>query len=295
MLPLPAGHFFPMEKYRRLRERIEAAPWDALRMRLPEPASIEDLLEVHCPAYVERVFGGTLTEAEQRKIGFPWSAAMAERSRRVSGATIGAALSALDHGIAINLAGGTHHAKYASGAGYCIFNDTVVAARHLQRKRAIGRVLVIDLDVHQGDGTALLTANDPSIHTFSMHAAKAFPALKPASDWDIALPDGTGDDDYLSALNDALPRLLAAKRADLVIYLAGADPFSGDQLGRLALSKAGLSARDRLVFERCRAAGLPVATTMAGGYAKQIDDIVDIHFATVVAAQQALHSSAPRL
>lgn len=290
VLPLPAGHSFPMDKYRRLRERIVAAQLPQLELKLPSPAAIEDLLAVHCPAYIERVFSGTLSEAEQRKIGFPWSPQMAERSRRVSGATMAAARSALQDGVAANLAGGTHHAKYAAGAGYCIFNDSVVAARFAQRELGIEQVLVVDLDVHQGDGTALLTARDPSIHTFSMHAQKAFPAIKPLSDCDIALPDGTDDAAYLALLAAALPQQLAVSRAQLVIYLAGADPFMGDRLGRLGLSKPGLAARDRLVLQSCRDHGVPVAITMAGGYAHQIEDIVDIHFETIRVAAAFAHN-----
>jgi acetoin utilization deacetylase AcuC-like enzyme len=294
VLPLPDGHSFPMDKYRRLRERIVAARLPQLSLKLPTAATVEDLLAVHCPAYIERVLSGTLSEAEQRKIGFPWSAQMAERSRRVSGATMAAVQSALRDGVAANLAGGTHHAKYDSGAGYCIFNDSVVAARFAQRTLGIERVLVVDLDVHQGDGTALLTARDPTIHTFSMHAQKAFPALKPASNCDIALPDGTADDAYLALLAEALPQQLSASRAQLVIYLAGADPFKSDRLGRLGLSKSGLAQRDQMVLQSCREQGLPVAITMAGGYAHHIDDIVDIHFETIRIAAAIAHFGAHR-
>jgi acetoin utilization deacetylase AcuC-like enzyme len=283
-LKLPPGHSFPMAKYRLLRERVTTAEFPGLNLITPERASDADVLAVHCPDYVDRVMHGGLSEAEQRKIGFPWSPEVAERSRRVSGATIGAVLSAVRDGVAVTLAGGTHHAKFSSGAGYCLFNDSVIAARHAQRHGLAQTIVVIDLDVHQGDGTALLTANDPSIYTFSMHAAKAFPAVKPASDRDIALPDGCDDDTYLAALGDALPEVLDAARADLAIYLAGADPYRDDRLGRLGLSPSALRRRDAYVIASVRERGLPIAISMAGGYAHSVDDIVAIHFATVTEA-----------
>lgn len=285
VLPLPAGHRFPMDKYRRLRERLEAdVAMLELELLVPPAASTEDLVRVHCPAYVERVRLGTMSEREQRKLGFPWSVEMAERTRRVSGATCAALVAALDDGIAVNLAGGTHHADYDHGAGYCVFNDSVVGARHLQARGLAQRILVIDLDVHHGNGTAALTARDPSIWTFSMHAARNYPAHKPPSDLDIALADGVGDDEYLQRLADALPAVLSAARADAAIYLAGADPYVGDQLGFLALSHAGLAQRDRLVLESLDRAGLPVAITMGGGYAAAVEDIVAIHYRTVATA-----------
>lgn len=294
VLPLPTGHRFPMAKYRLLRERLEqrAAALE-LELLVPPAASTEDLVRVHCPAYVERVRLGTLSEREQRKLGFPWSPAMAERTRRVSGATCAALVAALEDGLAVNLAGGTHHAAYDHGAGYCVFNDSVVAARHLQARGLAHRILVIDLDVHQGDGTAALTARDPSIWTFSMHGARNYPAHKPPSDLDIALPDGTGDADYLEQLAAALPGVIAAARADAVIYLAGADPYERDQLGYLRLSREGLAARDRLVLESLDRAGLPVAVTMGGGYAANVEDIVAIHEQTVVIAAELCRGRRP--
>jgi acetoin utilization deacetylase AcuC-like enzyme len=217
-----------------------------------------------------------------RRIGFPWSPAMVERSRRSSGGTLMALRSALaGDGIAVNLAGGTHHAGYARGGGYCVFNDAVVAARHVQAHGLAERVLVVDLDVHQGNGTAELCADDAAIFTFSMHAGRNYPAVKPASDLDVSLDDGTGDQAYLDALARHLPQALARARADAVVYLAGADPYAGDRLGYLALSKAGLAERDRQVLAACRRQGLPVAVCMAGGYAPDVEDIVDIHEATV--------------
>lgn len=272
-----------MAKYALLHERVAGAR-ERLGVSLEEApqAGVDDLLRVHARDYVERVLNGTLSAQEQRRIGFPWSPQMAERSRRVSGATIAALRAAItSDGIGVTLAGGTHHAAADRGAGYCVFNDSVVAARHVQAAGLARRVLVVDLDVHQGDGTASLVRDDPTIYAFSMHAARNYPAVKPPSDLDVALPDGTGDAEYLDLLAAHLPRAIAESRADAVIYLAGADPYVADRLGFLALSKPGLRERDRMVLSRCAAAGLPVAVSMAGGYAESVDDIVDIHYATV--------------
>jgi acetoin utilization deacetylase AcuC-like enzyme len=283
VLPLPEGHRFPMAKYRRLHERLQANA-AALGIELLEPpaATEEDLLRAHDAAYVRRVLDGTLAAAELRRIGFPWSPAVAERSRRVSGATIAALGAAIaGDGIAVNLAGGTHHAFADRGGGYCIFNDSVVAARHVQARGLARRVLMVDLDVHHGDGTAALCRDDPSLFAFSMHAARNYPAVKPPGDLDVALPDGTDDAAYLDALAAHLPQAIARARPDAVVYLAGADPFVGDRLGFLALTKPGLAERDRQVVAACRRAGLPLAISMAGGYAEDVEDIVDIHEATV--------------
>jgi len=292
VLPLPPGHRFPMVKYALLHARVAAAS-ERLGIVLGEAAaaSADDLARVHGADYIARVLGGTLSEKEQRRIGFPWSLKMAERSRRVSGATI-AALSAAIHGdgISINLAGGTHHAAADHGAGYCVFNDSVVAARHVQAHGLARRILVVDLDVHHGDGTAALVRDDPSIFAFSMHGARNYPAVKPAGDLDIALPDGTEDAAYLDALAQHLPHAIERSRADAVVYLAGADPYHGDRLGHLALSKAGLRERDRQVIDACMRHGLPLAISMAGGYAENVEDIVDIHEATVQVAARALAS-----
>lgn len=283
VLPLPPEHRFPMDKYRRLFERVRAMP--DIRLVEPEPTSTEDLLRAHCSDYVVRMQEGRATQAELRRIGFPWSAQMVERSRRSSGGTIGALKCALEgEGVAVNLAGGTHHAGFDRGGGYCVFNDSVVAARHVQAHGLADRLLVVDLDVHQGDGTAALCANDASIYTFSMHAARNYPAVKPPSDLDVALADGTGDEEYLDLLDHHLPRAIATARPDALIYLAGADPFEGDRLGHLRLSKAGLRERDRRVLDACRRLGLPLSISMAGGYAPDINDIVDIHASTVESA-----------
>ena len=279
VLPLPPGHRFPMRKYAALRERVAAAAGDLLHV--PPAATDVELARAHDPAYVAAVCNGALDAREQRRIGFPWSPAMIERSRRSTGATIAACRSALASGCGVNLAGGTHHAHRAHGEGYCVFNDAAVAARAMQAEALAARVLVVDLDVHQGDGTASIFAGDESVFTFSMHGRNNFPFRKHGSDLDVELDDDTGDGHYLAALDVALPSALARARPDLVIYLAGADPYRGDRLGKLALSKAGLAARDRRVLAMLHEARLPVAIAMAGGYAENVDDIVDIHFATV--------------
>lgn len=283
VLPLPAGHRFPMTKYRLLHERV-AANAERLGIDLgPAPAaSLDDLHRVHDPAYVARVLDGSLSMAEQRRLGFPWSPQLAARALRVSGATIAALRRAIEgHTVSATLAGGTHHAAYAHGAGYCVFNDSVVAARHVLAAKLAERVLVVDLDVHHGDGTASLVADDPRIFAFSMHAARNYPAVKPPGDLDVPLPDGTGDEEYLALLERHLATAIDRSRPDAVIYLAGADPFEHDRLGYLGLTKEGLAARDRHVLGTCRTLGAPVAISMAGGYAESVEDIVDIHFRTI--------------
>ena len=282
VLPLPPGHRFPMQKYALLRERVLSSgivsPAD---LAIPEPASDAELGRAHNADYIARVQAGALTAQEVRRIGFPWSLEMVERSRRSSGATMAACRAALRDGFAVNLAGGTHHAYAGHGEGYCVFNDSAVAARAMQAEGRVHRVVIIDCDVHQGNGTAAILAGDPTCYTFSIHGAKNFPFHKETSDHDIALEDGAGDAEYLAALDAGLCQALEESHADLAIYLAGSDPFEDDKLGRLKLSKAGLAARDRMVLEYCRGAGLPVAITMAGGYARNVADTVDIHFETV--------------
>jgi len=285
VLPLPDGHRFPMEKYRLLREYVQAeivAPDDLL---LPPAATDAQLRLAHTDRYLEAVINGTLTKKEIRKIGFPWSDGMVERSRRSTGATIAACRAALaDNSMAINLAGGTHHAYADSGGGYCVFNDAVVALRTMQAEHRIRRGVVIDCDVHHGDGTASLCAEDDSIFTFSIHGAKNYPFNKPPSDLDIGLADGASDDEYLDKLREGLWYSLSRAGAEIAIYLAGADPFVGDTLGRLSVSKHGLKQRDQLVLASCQQAGIPVAVVMAGGYAKNVQDTVDIHIQTVQTA-----------
>lgn len=282
VLPLPAGHKFPMSKYEGVRRTLEQNQWVNLE-QLKEPIAATDtqLARAHHEQYLKRVAEGGLTYQEVRRIGFPWSEQMVERSRRSSGATIEACYSALHSGISVSLAGGTHHAFYEKGEGFCVYNDSVVAARELQATGKVKQVLVIDLDVHQGNGTASICRDDPSIFTFSMHGEKNFPYRKETSDWDIALPDGTGDEEYLKLLNESLPKLIANVQPDLAIYLAGADPWEGDRWGRLGLTKQGLSERDQVVFQTLSKAGIPLAVTMSGGYAPNVQDTIDIHVETV--------------
>lgn len=284
VLPLPPEHRFPMAKYRLLRERVEAELTPPCELVEPHPASDTQILRCHHLDYLERAKAGALTEKEMRRIGFPWSPLMIERSRRSSGGTIGACRVALQEGVAVNLAGGTHHAYPDHGEGYCLFNDSAIAARAMQAENRVKRVLIIDCDVHQGNGTAAVFANDPTVFTFSIHGAKNFPFHKENSDLDIAMEDEAGDEVYLDALENGLRDSIQRSGADLAIYLAGADPFEGDRLGRLKMSKTGLAERDRLVLDYCRRAGMPVAVAMAGGYAEEVTDIVDIHFQTVCAA-----------
>jgi acetoin utilization deacetylase AcuC-like enzyme len=216
-----------------------------------------------------------------RRIGFPWSPEMVERSRRSSGATIAACRAALAEGVAVNLAGGTHHAFRDHGEGFCVFNDSAIAARAMQAEGRARRVVILDCDVHQGNGTASILAGDPTVFTFSIHGSNNFPFHKERSDLDIELPDGTGDTAYLAVLEDGVCRALALANADLAIYLAGADPYVGDRLGKMALTMEGLAARDRIVLDLCYGARIPTAVTMAGGYAKNVEDIVAIHLQTV--------------
>ena len=293
VLPLPDGHKFPMAKYSKLRERILAEGIIAERDLHEAPAADwADLERVHDSSYVRAVRDGNLAADVQRRIGFPWSAQMVERSRRSVGATIAAARTALDLGAAANLAGGTHHAFADRGEGYCVFNDVAVATRVLQQNQQARRIAVVDLDVHQGNGTAAIFNGDASVFTFSMHGDKNFPFKKEVSDLDIALPDGTGDDHYLSLLRVHLDEVLNRHRPDFVFYLAGADPYEGDRLGRLKLTIEGLRSRDEIVLGALSKAGLPVAISMSGGYANDVDAIVTIHTNTIrTASAQKWHST----
>jgi acetoin utilization deacetylase AcuC-like enzyme len=251
------------------------------RIREPPPATDDELARAHDRSYIEAVARGRLDERALRRIGFPWSSAMVERSRRSAGATIAACRSALVHGYGVNLAGGTHHAHRDHGEGFCVFNDAAVAARALQAEGLARHVLIVDLDVHQGDGTAAIVGDDPTIHTLSIHGRNNFPFRKQASRQDVELDDGTRDDAYLATLAITLDLALRRGPFDLAIYLAGADPYEGDRLGRLSLTKGGLARRDARVLDALGDASVPVAIAMAGGYAEDIDDTVDIHFATV--------------
>jgi acetoin utilization deacetylase AcuC-like enzyme len=279
-----------MVKYRLLRERV-GLELSGVSLHEPEAATLGQLALAHSPEYIERVLRGTLDAAEVRAIGFPWSPEMVERSRRSAGATIGACRAAAIEGVAVNLAGGTHHAHHARGAGYCVFNDAAIAARVLQSDAAAARrsfpVAIIDLDVHQGDGTAQILSGDTSVFTLSIHGATNFPFRKRLSDLDMALPDGTQDVQYLAALDAALDQMRQSFTPRLVIYLAGADAHEGDRLGKLALSSAGMDARDRLVFRFAEDLGVPIAVAMAGGYGRDLATTVDVHFNTVRAAHEA--------
>ena len=294
VLPLPAGHRFPMPKYQLLRERLAGELPDVRLMQAPA-ASDGELALAHTPAYIEAIAMGTLPAPAQREIGFPWSPAMAERARRSAGATVAAARRALGlvpgspvEGIAANLAGGTHHAYRDKGGGFCVFNDAAVAARlmqaewgrlHRQAKRPL-QVAVIDLDVHQGNGTASIFAGDASVFTLSLHGEKNFPFRKEASDLDVELPDGCPDAPYLQALEQALDELDRRFTPGLIFFLAGADPYEGDRLGRLSLSFDGLEARDRRVFDWAWQRRIPLAFSMAGGYGRNIDETVQVQVNT---------------
>lgn len=296
--PLPAAHRFPLDKYALLRERLHASKWLAPGdLVIPEPATDKQLLRVHSKDYLARVVEGRLDPLEIRRIGLPWSPELVQRSRRSVGGTIAAAYAAQTMGIGFNLAGGTHHAHHDWGSGFCIFNDVAVAARELQNETRFKRILVLDCDVHQGDGTAALFSNDPSVFTFSIHGQGNFPFRKCAGDLDIGLEDGAGDDAYLAALQDALHAIFHnPSRFEFVFYLAGADPFQYDAFGHLALTKQGLQMRDRLIFRTCLEQKLPVAVVLAGGYAPNLEDIVEIHQNTVeqaLAFERAWQGAAP--
>lgn len=289
VLPLPEGHRFPMRKYSRLRERL-GQELPALGMQQAPAASDGELALAHAPAYIQAVRTGSLPPQMQREIGFPWSEGMVERSRRSAGATIAAARVAMREGLAGNLAGGTHHASSEQGGGFCVFNDAAVAARLMQAERfrqtkRVMPVAVIDLDVHQGNGTAQIFAQDPSVFTLSLHGEKNFPFRKVQGDWDVDLPDGTSDEPYLQALHQALETLEHRFDAELIIYLAGADPHEGDRLGRLKLTFDGLIARDRAVMDWAWRRRIPLVMCMAGGYGHDIETTVQVQVNTWTVGQ----------
>jgi acetoin utilization deacetylase AcuC-like enzyme len=297
--PLPDGHRFPLRKYALLHDALLAAGVvRAEEMRTPNAAPDELLRLAHTAEYIRRITTGALDQGEERRLGFPWSPALVERSRRTVGGTIAAAAHALGHGVAMNLAGGTHHAFPDHGEGFCVFNDVAIAIRMLQRDGRIRRAAVIDLDVHQGNGTHAIFAGDDSVYTFSMHGARNYP-FKPmpagaradqAEEWgyglrvpgtlDVELDDGVGDGEYLDRLAGALPVVLHESQPDIVLYLAGADTHEGDRLGRMKLTFHGLERRDAMVLQACREVGIPVAIVIAGGYGRSIDDTIAVHVAT---------------
>lgn len=274
--PLRPGHPFPMSKYGYLREALKARGmmegWLA-----PAPLSALQIAGAHDISYVERVVAGTLAKDETRRIGLPATEAVSRRARLSSAGTLLAARISLERGLAVNMAGGSHHAAADYGSGYCVFNDVAVAARSLLDEGLVGRILVVDCDVHQGDGTARIFAEEPRVFTLSLHAAKNFPARKAVSDMDVALADRTEDADYLARLDDALAEALERARPDLVFYNAGVDPWEGDRLGRLALSLGGLRRRDRKVLATARAAGLPLAAALGGGYSRDPAELAARH------------------
>ena len=287
VLPLPEGHRFPMRKYSLTRD-LALARVASLELDEP-PAATRDALQLaHDAAYVDAVFDGTLSPAAQREIGFPWSPAMVERACRSVGATVAASQAASAEGVAVNLAGGTHHADAGKGSGFCVFNDVAVAIRLLHRaddgaRRAHRRIAVIDLDVHQGNGTAAILGDDPDVFTLSLHGERNFPFRKVAGSLDVGLPDGCDDATYLAALDDAL-RAVAAFGPAFLFFLAGADPYVGDRLGRLDLTVDGLAARDRRVFELADRLDVPIVVAMAGGYGRVIEETCAIHAQTVAIA-----------
>lgn len=272
--PLPEGHRFPMAKFGKVYEwlvRDGVASLD--QFHLPQPATEAQLALAHDPAYIRAYLNGTLDARIMRRIGFPWSEQLVRRTLTALGSTLLAAELALTHGLACSTAGGTHHAFRNCGAGYCIFNDLAVAARWVKEQGLARRVFIVDLDVHQGDGTASILQDDPDLVTFSMHCEANFPFHKEQSDYDVALPVGMEDDDYLAVLAQWLPELLTQVRPELVLYDAGVDPHRDDALGKLALSDQGLFRRDRFVFEQCLRRGIPVAAVIGGGYSKDIDAV----------------------
>jgi len=297
VLPLPPGHRFPIGKYGRLKARLEADP-AGIVLRESGPASPGELALAHDPAYVSDVLDGTLAPARQREIGFDWSPALARRATHSVGATIAAARQALADGVSASLGGGTHHASASQGSGYCVFNDVAVAARLLQAERrrthrAGLQAVVIDLDVHQGNGTAAIFADDPTVFTFSVHGERNFPFRKHAGDLDVGLPDGCTDEPYLAALEPALEevwRRLGSRPPGLAFYVAGADPHEDDRLGRLKLTAVGLARRDELVLGALQARRIPAVVLMAGGYGHDVETTVGVHLQTLRIAARA-HSA----
>ena len=280
VLPLPQGHRFPMSKYRLLRDAVSAQ--GNIELNEAPAATDTQILLAHSPRYLQAVIRGELSAKEQREIGFPWSPEMVERSRRSVGATLAACEAASIDGISVNLAGGTHHAYRERGSGFCVFNDAAIAAKVLQRTSSPKtKIAIIDLDVHQGDGTAAIFQGDATIFTLSLHGARNYPFNKQQSSLDVPLPDGCQDEPYLEALAAALAQIKARFEPQFVLYLAGADPHESDRLGRLKLTKAGMGSRDLMVMQYAQSQRCPMAIMMAGGYSTDVNQIVDIHLQTV--------------
>lgn len=283
------AHVFPIKKFELVRDKLAAeGTLQKVEIFEPQPANIEDVLLVHTQDYVSRLCNGTLTAKEIRRLGLPWSEALVRRSFLATSGTIGAAKHALHLGVSSNLAGGTHHAFPDRGEGFCVLNDVAVAIRVLQNEKLAERFLIIDLDVHQGNGTAFIFKTDESVFTFSMHGAKNYPLFKENSTLDIELPDKTSDKEYLETLNEALPRIFL-HNPDIIFYLGGADPFENDKLGRLGLTIDGLKQRDETVLEFARERETPIVTVMSGGYAADINDTVEIHCNTIRAVKRVFY------
>ncbi len=280
------NHVFPIRKFELVKDiLLNEGTIKPHEIIAPEPAEIKDLLLVHTEDYISRLVSGNLTAKEVRKLGLPWSESLVRRSFHAISGTINAAKSALENGVSSNLAGGTHHAFPDRGEGFCVLNDVAVSIKLLQKHNLAKRFLIVDCDVHQGNGTAFIFKNDESVFTFSMHGAKNYPLHKENSSLDIELPDKTGDDEFLETLTEALPRIFT-HNPDIIFYLGGADPFEKDKLGRLSLTIAGLRERDEIVLEFAKERSVPIVTTMSGGYAENIEDTVEIHANTIRAVKK---------
>ena len=285
------GHVFPIKKFELVRDKLLAE--GTLReseIIEPFPAKTDDLLLVHTPDYLTRLVGGTLDKKEIRRLGLPWSKSLVRRTFLAVSGTINASFHALETGVSSNLAGGTHHSFPDRGEGFCVLNDVAIAIRVLQRENLAKKFLIVDCDVHQGNGTAFIFQNEEEVFTFSMHGEKNYPLFKEISTLDIELRDGTGDAEYLETLGEALPRIFMHD-PDIIFYLGGADPFENDKLGRLGLTISGLMQRDEMVLEFAKGREVPIVTTMSGGYAKDINDTVEIHSNTIRAVKKVFGQS----
>ena len=288
------GHVFPIKKFELVRDKLlKEGTLLSDEIFEPEPALVEDVLLVHTKNYINRLIGGELTAKEVRKLGLPWSKSLVRRSFLATSGTINAARFALTSGIASNLAGGTHHSFPDRGEGFCVLNDVAVATRVLQKENLANRFLIVDLDVHQGNGTAFIFKDNEEVFTFSMHGAKNYPLFKEISNLDIELPDKTGDKEYLETLEQALPRIFLHD-PDIIFYLGGADPFEKDKLGRLALTMEGLMKRDETVMQFAREHHTPIVTVMSGGYALDINDTVEIHANTIRAVKKVFFENSTK-